>query len=129
MTQDLIIKDSPISGKGIFATRKFKAGEVVLDWSTCTDILTEEEVAALPEDQKKFVAHIEGTYYFFKSPANHMNHSCDPNTKAVGTTDVATRDITEGEEITCDYVEENVPDLQLECNCGSANCKRIIKGT
>ena len=127
MTKDIIVKESNINGKGIFAARDFKRGEIAFDWAPYADVLTKEEVELVPEEKMKFVSCINGTYYFFREPARYMNHSCDANTKIEGTTDIAVRDIKEGEEITCDYVDENVPDLQLECNCGSENCKRVIK--
>jgi SET and MYND domain-containing protein len=51
---------------------------------------------------------IEGLY----ETRCRMNHSCDPNTVAHGLNDAiirATRTIMPGEEITCSYLEEDLP--------------------
>ncbi|MCK5107688.1 MAG: ASCH domain-containing protein [Nanoarchaeota archaeon] len=39
----------------------------------------------------------------------------------------AARDIKKGEEITSDYSDEMVPGTEMFCNCGSKNCKKIIR--
>lgn len=40
--------------------------------------------------------------------------------------DLATREIKKGEEITVDYVLEQVPDLDFPCNCGSQSCRGFL---
>ena len=57
-----------------------------------------------------------------------MNHSCDPNTWwADGKSIVARRNIRPGEEVTYDYSTTDV-DLvfEMECACGSSNCRGRI---
>ena len=39
----------------------------------------------------------------------------------------ANRDFKKGEEITGDYSKENIPNLNMKCNCGNRSCKKIIK--
>lgn len=63
---------------------------------------------------------------------DYVNHSCDPNSglKFLGRRIVlsAIRDIAPGEEITFDYsttMDEN--DWELECRCGSALCRGVIR--
>ena len=126
--RNVITKVSKINGKGVFANRDFSKGEVVLEWSRTSDILTKEQVNSLPEEKKKYVSFHEGKFYFFKAPGVFMNHSCEANTKAVNACDIAVRDIKEGEEITCDYVAENVPGLKLVCKCGTPKCRKVLKG-
>ena len=126
---DVIVKDSKIQGKGIFANRDFKKGEQVLKWSSCSDELTKEEVAKLSEEKKKLVSYLgDGKYVMFKPPGRYMNHSCDANTTAIDGYDVAIKDIKKGDEITCNYVGEKVPFLKMKCNCGGKNCKKVICG-
>ena len=125
---DVIVKESKIHGKGVFAARDFKKGEVVIDWSTCTETLTKEQVDELSDTKKRYVSCLRGEkYVLFKSPGKYVNHSCDPNTKAINGCDVAIREIKKDEEITADYVAEKVPGLNMKCNCGSKNCRKIIK--
>ena len=125
---DVVIKKSKIHGKGVFAARDFKKGEIVIDWATCSNTLTKEEVDKVPKSQKRYVSYLgKGKYVFFKSPGKYVNHSCDSNTKPINGCDVAVRDIKKGEEITADYVREKVPGLNMKCKCGSKNCRGIIK--
>lgn len=125
---DVVVKESKIHDKGVFAARDFKKGETVIDWSTCSEIITKEEVDRLSKDEKRYVSWLkDDKYALFRSPGKYVNHSCDSNTKAKDGKDVAVRDIKEGEEITADYVLEKVPDLDFKCNCGSKNCRGIIK--
>ncbi len=58
-----------------------------------------------------------------------QNHCCDPNIAIRGLDYVAIRDITGGEELTLDYAtlyDENF--LEFDCQCGSLNCRGIIRG-
>lgn len=116
------VRSSPIHGKGVFACRDFKAGEIVIDWSTCSRILTDNEYGSLSEDEKRYVSKHEGKWILFSSPGKYVNHSCNPNTRAENGCDVAVRDIKKGEEITADYITEQVPVFFGECSCGAENC-------
>lgn len=127
--KDIIVKESKIHGKGVFANRDFKKGEVVIKYNLKP--LTKEEFENLPEKEKHYTDFHDGSYWLFQIPERYVNHSCDANTKQVINQeikcDVAIRDIKKGEEITADYSKENVPGLNMKCNCGSKNCKGIIK--
>jgi len=123
---DIVVKESKIHGKGVFAARDFKKGEVVLKWDISHE-LTKKEVDEMPEEEKRYVVFFDGKYVLMQPPERYVNHSCDANTYADNFCDVAKRDINEGEEITADYVEEGVPDLNMVCNCGSKNCRKIIR--
>lgn len=125
---DIEVKESKIEGKGVFAVRDFKKGEVVIDWSTCSDVLTKEQMENMPAHKKRYVSYLsKGKYVFFKSPGKYVNHSCDSNTKSLNGCDVAVKNIKKGEEITADYVREKVPGLNMECKCGSEKCRGTIK--
>lgn len=125
---DVIVKDSKIHGKGVFAARDFKKGEMVIDWSACSVQLTKEQVDKLPKSKKRYVSFLKGRQYvLFTFPGKCVNHSCDSNTKAQNGKDIAVRNIKKGEEITADYILERVPELDMRCKCGSKNCKEILK--
>jgi uncharacterized protein len=117
------ISNSTIHGKGIFANKDFSKGEVVLRWDSCSKIISDKEYSKLSEGQKRMV--FDGSLYF--SPSQFMNHSCKANVKNIESYDTALRDIKEGEEITCNYIEENVPFITLNCNCGSKDCRKVLK--
>ncbi len=123
---NVIIKKSKIHGKGVFANRDFRKGETVIKWDLSA-ILTKEEVDKLPKKEKRYASILkDDKYILHQTPARYVNHSCDPNTYTKNTKDVASRDISKGEEITTDYSFE-VPGLYMKCNCGTKKCRGIVK--
>jgi len=121
------IKTSPIDGQGVFALRDFLKGEIVIDWSKYSRILSWQEFLNLPEKEKQYVSFIDSKYILFLKPARFVNHSCQANTKVLNNADVAVRDIKKGEEITADYSAENAPLLKFKCHCQSKNCKGWVR--
>lgn len=124
---DLIVKESKIHGKGVFANRDFKKGEVVMKYNLKK--LTREEFEELPESEKQFTSQEGDIIWLFHSPERYVNHSCESNTNPSlkDKCDVAIRDIKKGEEILNDYSKDNIPGLNMKCNCGSKSCKKMIK--
>ena len=121
----VIVKKSKIEGKGVFAARDFKKGEIVLKWDNSKK-LTKDELKKVPEVKKKYVSYNKGKVIYMQPPERYVNHSCNANTKIQNSCDVAIRDIKKGEEITSDYSEDLPPDSKMKCNCGSKNCRGII---
>ena len=123
----IVVKTSPIHGQGVFAAGRIEAGEVIIDWSECSEVLNDGAVKALPREESIFVSIIDGQNVLFKPPARFVNHSCNPNARGCDGHDIAIRMIEAGEEITVDYVAEQVPGLRLECKCKAPNCRgRLI---
>lgn len=122
----VVVKSSKIHGQGLFAEKGFKRGDVILEWASCTKFPTAEQVEDLPSDERKYLSYIEDRYVLFLPPARFVNHSCNPNAKGGGNCDVAACDIAAGEEITVDYVAEQVPGLHLQCTCGTENCRGLL---
>lgn len=114
------VRNSPINGKGLFATKPIRKDEVVVRWNP--KVLSKREAAELPKNEQEHYTFPEGDrILWMQPPERFMNHSCDANTHVVGRSDVASRDIAIGEEITADYL-----DLETEefiCNCGTTNCR------
>jgi uncharacterized protein len=128
----LALRESPIHGKGLFATDLIRAGEVVMIWGgdvytrddlrsgrvpghTSYSFVTEDLLIAAPGD---------GLDYF-------VNHCCDPTVwMRDNVTVIARRDIQPGEEITGDYaVWEGEPNYVLQpCQCGSPMCRGKMTG-
>ncbi|MFH0970078.1 MAG: SET domain-containing protein [Candidatus Diapherotrites archaeon] len=124
--KDIVVKESKINGKGVFASRNFKKGEIVVKWDI-THQLTKKEVDRLSENEKRFVAYAEGKYILMQPPTRYVNHSCDANTYVDNFSHVAKRDIKKGEEITDDYSKDETPGFEMKCTCGSKNRRSIIK--
>lgn len=120
------VRNSPISGKGVFATSAIKAEEKVLPWQPLKH-LSAEELTNLPDDEKHYIEEVDnGKYILMNAPERFVNHSCSPNTKAVDQADIAIRDIAPGEEITSDYGHSTL--TPFDCSCGSKNCRGKIIG-
>lgn len=120
------IKKSDIEGLGIFASRDFKRGEVILRWDT-TQTLPKKIVEAMSDSEKKYISCLGGKYIIMQKPERCVNHSCEPNTAVKDFCDVALRDIKKDEEITSDYAAVLPANTYMECNCGSKNCKKTIR--
>lgn len=116
---NIVIKQSKINNKGIFANRDFKKNEIVLSWHP--KIINEKEFKKLTKKKNHYLLKQDGLYFLMQSPEKYVNHSCEPNTKPINKSDVATREIKKGEEITSSYLSAG-----SKCNCSSNNCKGII---
>ena len=121
----IIIKNSKIQGKGVFAGTGFRKKDIIMKWDNSV-ILTEKEAKKIPEKLKKYLVFFKGKYIMAQAPEKYLNHSCEPNTKEGRLCDVAIRDIKKGEELTTDYLVNAPPHIKMKCNCGSRKCKKII---
>ena len=104
----VFIGKGKIFGKGVFADKNFKKGEVVIKYSL--KLLTEEAFKNLPASEKPFTHTHWGAPYLYSIPERYVNHSFNPNTRAdhKNKRDVAIRDIKKGEAITTDARMDDV---------------------
>lgn len=119
--ESVVVRDSPIHGRGVFAARRFQPGDVIIDG--CREVLNDEAVKALPPEERVFLAVIDGQTILMRPPARFVNHSCSPNARSTKRHDIAIRVIEAGEEVTADYIAEQVTGLRLECHCKTPNCR------
>lgn len=108
---DVVIKKSRLHGRGVFATRDFKKGEVVLRWDVSHRI-TRSAARKLSKKMKTYLNRdVQGRLILLVSPERYVNHSSNANTKVKKACDVATRTIYKGEEITSNYtLQKDVPE-------------------
>ncbi|TAK96248.1 SET domain-containing protein [Patescibacteria group bacterium] len=127
MKKGITVRRSKIIGKGVFAVRNFKKGEVVLQYNPL--ILKKVEADSVPEKEKHYLWHVgKNKYFLMQPPERYVNHSCDPNTSVRKNADVARRNIKIGEEITSNYARAKGGNrVGFICKCGSKNCKKIVK--
>ena len=121
----VIIGNSSIQGKGVFAGTDFKKGDIVMKWDDSV-ILTKNEAKKTPKKDRKYLVFFKGKYIMSQSPEKYLNHSCKPNTKEGKLCDIAIRGIKKGEELTTDYSINAPPHIKMKCACGENNCKKII---
>ncbi|MBS3148936.1 SET domain-containing protein-lysine N-methyltransferase [Candidatus Woesearchaeota archaeon] len=124
----ITVKKSSKGGKGVFAARDFKKGEVVLIWDISHQ-LSREQIKNLSQDDQNHTNYIgTDTYTLMQSPEKFVDHSCEPNTYVKNQQDIALIDIEKGEEITTDYSLNGIDDWEMQCNCGTQNCRKVIYG-
>lgn len=119
---DIIIKKSKISGKGVFAKRNFSKGEIILKWKP--KLIKKSEIEKLSKRNRTFIQKIGKNSYLMQAPERYVNHSCDPNTIAKNKSDIAARNIKRGEEITSDYSGQGAK--SFKCECGGRTCKNFF---
>jgi len=110
----------------LFTSKEIKKGEIIWTYRKEDEIiLTAEQF----EKTEHFTYFWNGRYRLSIDIDRFENHSCNPNTESFDAkTDVASRDISVGEEITYDYANIMTSEELIKCNCGSDNCRKIIKG-
>lgn len=119
------VKLSKINGKGLFALKRFSAGETVLVWDKSKKI-ARQNLASLPEEDRKYLHPLNKDFFIIvQPPERFVNHSCNNNTEFRNFTDVAARDIEIGEEITSNYEKDGAGQFFI-CNCGAEICRREI---
>ncbi|MBP9703077.1 SET domain-containing protein-lysine N-methyltransferase [Candidatus Woesebacteria bacterium] len=124
------VKNSPIQGKGVYATKSFSVGELVLIIDD-SHVVTDE--STLTNDDNEFRAdYFDNKIVLMQSPEVYINHSCDPNTY-VKTIDgiryvLAMKPIKVGDEITYDYSINGDNEGTFPCHCGSQKCRKVYQG-
>ncbi|HMF29842.1 MAG TPA: SET domain-containing protein-lysine N-methyltransferase [Candidatus Lokiarchaeia archaeon] len=108
MLVDTFLAPSEIEGLGLFAAADIPAGTRI--WRLdpgCDLVLTDERLNEMPDWQQNYFHRYSfkwnGLFYFCVDNARYMNHAAESNTYEEKGGTYASRDITAGEEITCDY--------------------------
>lgn len=131
----LILMQSKIcEGKGVFANKEFKENQKILEFRG--DLFTKEQLPNIYSDKAEDDRYIQIGANLYIGPSGDLddlvNHSCNPNcyVKIEGRRAylVALTNIKSREEITWDYSTTMYNfDWSMECNCGSKNCRKVIK--
>jgi SET domain-containing protein len=133
------VRRSRVHGLGTFATRPYRAGRRVIEYTG--EIIDDEEV------ERRYADEADNPHTFLfeigrrtsidasvgGNAARYINHSCEPNCEAVQTGQrvfiVALRRIQPGEELFYDYrlqIERDASNARrriFACRCGSAKCR------
>jgi uncharacterized protein len=128
---DVFVAESKIHGLGVFAARRFTAGETVLLMDDSRIVDPEHPLRLELGEYECHCDYVEGGKVILQaSPERHINSSCDPNAYAKrdgGLSQViARRPIKAGEEITYDYLLDCHGGDTWQCNCGSPRCRGTI---
>ena len=129
------VRESKIHGRGLFAIADIAKNEIVavkgghvIDGKTLhekiTPVLGPVEIQ-IGDDL--FITPV--TEEERELSMVYLNHSCDPNLGVRGEISfMAMRDICAGEELTHDWAMTDDGNYSVECNCGAANCRKILNG-
>lgn len=122
----------PNGQMGIFAQEPLSRGEIISVWGG--EIFTRAQLEQLPEPLQHYAMQVEEDFYLAGGTldaTNYFNHSCNPNAGLDGQIVlVAMRPIAQGEEICFDYaMTDGSPYDEFECQCGTPNCRRVVRGT
>jgi len=142
-----VVRESPIHGRGVFATRDIEPGEVIIEY-TGRRITHAQADAEWVENGHTFLFTLNDQYVIDASEGGNesrwINHSCDPNCESdsVASPDgdpakermfiQALRPIRAGEELTYDYgitTDEPITDAERAlwaCRCGAPNCRGVM---
>ncbi len=129
------VRESKIHGRGLFATADIAKDEVVvvkgghiIDRETLRREITPRlGPVEIQIDDNLFIA--PATEEERELSMLYSNHSCDPNLGVRGEiTFVAMREIRADEELTHDWATTDDDDYSVECNCGAANCRKVLTG-
>lgn len=135
---DLVVKHSPLSGRGLFTKKKLPKGTIVWRWNEENErIYTKGQFDGFSKRYRDIVRKYGNEYDYERinysiDASKYWNHSCDPNTAPLTTKilymDIAIKDIESGEELTFDYSLVLSPrwPLSFRCNCGTKNCRSVI---
>ena len=114
-------------GKGVFAQKSFKTGELI-------GVIRGELVGQADYGSDYCIEFSDEHSLEPKAPFRYLNHSCEPNAELVvyeyeedddrDLVVLATRRINEAQEITIDYSWP--ADAAIKCLCGARKCRGWI---
>jgi len=124
---DVEVRASPIEGLGMFAARRFRAGERIRRVNVLREITADAPLREDLGERQDHCDYPDGRVVLLGFPDRHVNHSCDPSAYVLYKGDaaylVARRDIVAGDEITCDYNLNISGGTSWPCHCGAARCR------
>ena len=137
------VKNSPIHGRGVFASRKIRAGDLIMEYlgehisyeQACEDLAKRDD-----DCHHTFLFSLESSDMIDGgrngNDARYINHCCEPNCEAREEANRifihALRNIARGEELNFDYglVLEGryTPAVKraYACRCGKARCRHTM---
>jgi len=124
------VGESPIAGRGVFASRPFVTGDLILRFDDSRHITPDNPLRPELGELDDHVDHLaNGVQVYMYEPERYLNHRCDPNAYCRHVDGVrylvARRPIAAGEELVVDYsLNSAVPGYTWPCDCGADNCRR-----
>jgi hypothetical protein len=129
--ENVYLARSAIAGTGVFAARRFQAGEWIMSFMEgVSRVVPYSETINHPEHAESNYVQIGIDLYIYPCPPSRfLNHSCEPNTGVCETTEIiALIRIEAGAELTFDYSTTMAEDSwEMNCTCASVLCRGRIR--
>lgn len=127
MTRNVIYIAKSKFGKGVFAGRDIKKGELICVMQGKK--ITSEQLSIESQRKRNILVDPlqidQDLYIILKEPYLFINHSCDPNAGLKNSVElIAIKKIRKDEEIFYDYSTTWYDGM--ECKCGSKSCRKHI---
>ena len=138
MDDRLVVRESPIAGRGLFFTHELPARTVVIRLGG--RLVSSAELGGLIHQAEADPAapYVDTITVYDdahlvlppNTPIHFGNHSCDPTLWLIGPYELATRrGVTAGEEATIDYGTVSGADgLEMACRCAATACRDVVTG-
>jgi SET domain-containing protein len=132
LTPKAQMRQTPGKGSGSFAIEKITKGEVVASFGGF--VIEQQELKNYSADRVARSLQLDEANYLLSGPipesGDMINHSCEPNCGAFGSSSVkAMKNIEIGEELTFDYAMTDSSQYdEFKCFCGKVNCRGKITG-
>jgi hypothetical protein len=132
LTPKAQMRQTPGKGSGSFAIEKITKEEVVASFGGF--VVGQIDLKNYSADRVARSLQLNEINYLLSGPlpesGDMINHSCEPNCGAFGTSSViAMKDIEIGEELTFDYAMTDSSQYnEFKCFCGKENCRGKITG-
>jgi SET domain-containing protein len=132
LTPKAQMRQTPGKGSGSFAIEKITKGEVIASFGGF--VVEQQDLKDYSTDRVARSLQLDEASYLLSGPVpesgDMINHSCEPNCGAFGTSSViAMKDIEIGEELSFDYAMTDSSQYdEFKCFCGKENCREKITG-
>ncbi len=124
---DVVVRESPIEGLGVFASGPVREGELVRRFHLLRELTPDDPIRVERGECVEHCTYPDDRVFLVGPPDRHFNHSCDPNAFKRFVGDEirvhARRPIAAGEEITLDYGINTHGGDRWPCRCGAARCR------
>jgi len=121
------VRESPIHGRGCFATERIPAKTSVLEYTGRRITEREANDRYWNRPNVYLFGLRDGTIIDGLGIASLVNHSCDPNCRAEEEDGRifyrSVRTIKKDEELTIDYKMGHSGAMDMPCHCGTAKCR------
>ena len=128
-------RPSGVDGTGLFARRPISKGETVVVKGGY--VMTQAERDAVSQSLGPAEIQIGDDLFIGPRTASerdggmmHLNHSCEPNVGSSSSLiSLSWAQPPSAEELSFDYaMTDDEPDIDMQCNCGAPDCRRVITG-